>query len=100
MAVALEFRISDLIAEFLAHTSVFLRALQPAGAVALLLLQPFTDAGDDLLVFIEPDLHAVHAPFFIFLIMPRNLSVNAILAYFSAHVKHYHEMFTIRAQMF
>ena len=63
MAVALKVGVGDLLAEFLAHALVFLRPLKPSFAVAAGALEPLLDAGDDLLVFVQPDLHSASSSF-------------------------------------
>ena len=63
MAVALEVGILDLIAELLTHTLVFLRAGEPARAVAAGALEPLLDAGDDLLVLVQPYLQSASSSF-------------------------------------
>ena len=62
MAIALKIGIGDLTAEFLAHTFVFLRLSQAAGAVAVLGLEPLLDVLYDLFIFIIADLHRI-SPF-------------------------------------
>ena len=63
MAVALEVGILDLIAELLAHTLVFLCAGKPARAVAAGALEALLDAGDYLLVLVQPYLHSASSSF-------------------------------------
>ena len=57
MAVALELRISDLLAEFLANALVLFRSFQSAGAVTTGTLQTFLDGLDHFLILIEPNSH-------------------------------------------
>ena len=58
MAVSGKIRVSDLFAEFLADTLIFLRPLEPAGTISAGTLEPFFDGGYHFLVFIQPDSHA------------------------------------------
>ena len=62
MAVPFEIGIGDLVAELLAHTLVFGRALQAARAVSSRHLQPLLDLRHDLLVRIFLDLHFSFSP--------------------------------------
>ena len=52
VAVALELRVCDLLAELLADALVFLRSLQPAGAEASGAGQTLFDGGDHLFIFV------------------------------------------------
>ena len=63
MAIALEIGISDLIAEFLTHTFIVFRLLQTARTIAVLHLQAFAHAGNDLFVFVQSDCHTNYLPF-------------------------------------
>ena len=55
MAIALEIGVGNLVAEFLAHTLILLRPLQPARTVSAGALQPLPDSGNNLFVFIQPN---------------------------------------------
>ena len=63
MAVALELRVGHLGLELITDALVLLFPLEAAGAVAALLLKPFLDGADDLLVFVQSDLHTVFTSF-------------------------------------
>ena len=60
MAESLKIGVSDLILEFLTHTSVFLCALPAAGTVSTGALESFSDSIDNLLIGIELDFHVRH----------------------------------------
>ena len=68
MAVALKVGVGDLLAEFLAHALVFLCPRKPARAIngmnesSVLHIEDL-DAGDDLLVLVQPDLHSASSSF-------------------------------------
>jgi hypothetical protein len=72
VAVALKIGVSDLILKFLTHTSVFLRALPAAGAVAAGALESFPDGVDNLLIGIELDFHVRHLFLDCGFIIPQN----------------------------
>ena len=57
MAEAFEFGISNLVAELLTHTDVFLDFFESAGAVPVLLFECFPKPCDGLAVGIEDNFH-------------------------------------------
>ena len=57
MAVSLEIRVGNLIAELFAHANVFGYALNFARAIAVFCFEAFFDAADDFLVLVESDFH-------------------------------------------
>ena len=57
MAVALELRISDLLAEFLANALILFRSFQPTGAVTTGTLETLADCIYHFLIFIQSDSH-------------------------------------------
>ena len=59
MAVTLEIRVGDLGTELGADALIFLRPLQPAGAIAAGALETFLNDLDHLLVLIEPYCHKI-----------------------------------------
>lgn len=59
VTVALEIGIGDLVTEFKAGAFYVLAFSDAAGAIAALGFKPFPDSPDDLLVFVQSDLHTV-----------------------------------------
>ena len=58
MAIALEGRVSDLLAELLADAFVLLRPLDPAGTIAAGAFEPLADLCHHLLVLVQCYSHA------------------------------------------
>ena len=62
MAKALKIRILNLRLKFPAHTLIFFRALNPAGAVTSRAFQSVPDGLNDLLIRIKPYSHKLTLP--------------------------------------
>ena len=63
VAISLKTRVRNLIPKFFTHAAVFLRAGDPAGAVAAGFFQSFLDGLYDFLVFVESDSHGTNLHF-------------------------------------
>ena len=71
MAVTLEIWVCDLLTELLAHTLVFLSALEPTRTITTGSLQAFLYSLDYFCIFIESNCHGI-SPFSFYYILPVN----------------------------